>query len=97
VRASGTAYQLPAEPQTVGGVSQLSEPFNHGTPSANDVDNSTTKHAVCTRQRLVGRDAVVFPATKSMDFIVSETTDSLSTTWRAPHFLGRIWHALTRG
>ena len=38
-----------AEPQPVGGVSQLSEPFNHGTPGANDVDNSTTtRAAMCT-------------------------------------------------
>ncbi len=43
------------------------------------------------RQRPVGPDAVA----KSMDFIVSENTDLLSTTWRAPHFRGCIWHALT--
>ena len=42
-------------------------------------------------------DVVIFPANKSMDFIVSAPTELLTDTWRTPHFRGRIWHALTRG
>jgi hypothetical protein len=32
-----------------------------------------------------------------MNFIVSATTESLSSTWRAPRYRGRLLHALTRG
>jgi hypothetical protein len=42
-------------------------------------------------------DVPVFATSESMNFIVSATTESLSSTWRAPRYRGRLLHALTRG
>ncbi len=75
----------------------LSEPFNHDLLFGNQTLSRSDATLSFRRQRLVGPDAMAFPATNSMHFIVSETTDLLSTTWRASHFRGCIWHALTQG